>query len=113
GGRGGRGGSGGIGTPSGRDGSNGLDGRNGWDGAQGKGGLITVTYDPQVRPFLGASTCPAATDPRQFTKRLRLAQFRKLPLASSFIAQHHDRIYAHRAACGNRAPPAQCRPTKP
>ena len=54
GGRGGRGGSGGIGTPSGRDGSNGLDGRNGWDGAQGKGGLITVTYDPQVRPFLGA-----------------------------------------------------------
>ncbi len=54
GGRGGRGGSGGIGTPSGHDGSNGLDGRNGFDGPQGKGGLITVTYDPQVRPFLGA-----------------------------------------------------------
>jgi len=52
GGRGGRGGSGGIGTPNGHDGSNGLDGRNGWDGTQGKGGLITVTYDPQVRPFL-------------------------------------------------------------
>jgi hypothetical protein len=52
GGRGGRGGSGGIGTPNGQDGPNGLDGRNGWDGPQGKGGLITVTYDPQVRPFL-------------------------------------------------------------
>jgi hypothetical protein len=49
GGRGGRGGSGGMGTPSGRDGSNGLDGRNGFDGPQGKGGLITVTYDPRVR----------------------------------------------------------------
>jgi hypothetical protein len=54
GGRGGRGGSGGTGTPNGSDGRNGLDGRNGWDGPQGKGGLITVTYDPQVRPFLGA-----------------------------------------------------------
>jgi len=54
GGRGGRGGSGGIGTPNGSDGRNGLDGRNGWDGPQGKGGLITVTYDPQVRPFLSA-----------------------------------------------------------
>jgi hypothetical protein len=54
GGRGGRGGSGGTGTPNGSDGRNGLDGRNGWDGSQGKGGLITVTYDPQVRPFLGA-----------------------------------------------------------
>lgn len=54
GGRGGRGGSGGMGTPSGHDGSNGSDGRSGWDGPQGKGGLITVTYDPQVRPFLGA-----------------------------------------------------------
>ena len=52
GGRGGRGGSGGMGTPSGRDGSNGLDGRSGFDGPQGKGGLITVTHDPQVRPFL-------------------------------------------------------------
>jgi hypothetical protein len=52
GGRGGRGGSGGIGTPngsSGSDGSNGQDGRNGWPG---KGGSITVTYDPQTRPFI-------------------------------------------------------------
>lgn len=54
GGRGGRGGSGGIGTPNGSDGRNGLDGRNGWDGPHGKGGRITVTYDPQVKPFLRA-----------------------------------------------------------
>ena len=53
GGRGGRGGSGGTGTPSGSNGHNGLDGRSGFDGSQGKGGPITVTYDPQVRPFLG------------------------------------------------------------
>ena len=54
GGRGGRGGAGGLGTPNGSSGRDGLDGRNGFDGPQGKGGLITVTYDPQVRPFLGA-----------------------------------------------------------
>ena len=53
GGRGGRGGSGGSGTPNGRDGSNGMDGRSGWGGRQGKGGIITVIYDSQVRPFLG------------------------------------------------------------
>ncbi len=54
GGRGGRGGSGGIGTPNGNDGSNGSDGRDGFDGSTGRGGSITVTYDPQARPFLGA-----------------------------------------------------------
>ena len=54
GGRGGRGGSGGLGTPGGSNGHDGLDGRNGFDGAQGKGGLITVTYDPKARSFLGA-----------------------------------------------------------
>ena len=53
GGRGGRGGAGGIGSPNGRDGMSGSDGRNGFDGAQGKGGLITVNYDPQVKPYLG------------------------------------------------------------
>jgi len=52
GGRGGRGGSGGIGTPNGNSGRDGADGRNGWDGPQGKGGLITVTYDPQVKPYV-------------------------------------------------------------
>lgn len=53
GGRGGRGGSGGMGTPSGNSGRDGSDGRNGFDGSPGKGGSITVTYDPQVKPFLG------------------------------------------------------------
>jgi hypothetical protein len=52
GGRGGRGGSGGLGTPSGSNGRNGSDGRNGFDGSPGKGGIITVTYDPQAKPFL-------------------------------------------------------------
>ena len=54
GGRGGRGGSGGMGTPSGSSGSNGSDGRNGFDGPPGKGGSITVTYDPQAKPYLSA-----------------------------------------------------------
>lgn len=54
GGRGGQGGSGGIGTPSGSSGSNGSDGRNGFDGSPGKGGAITVTYDPQAKPYLTA-----------------------------------------------------------
>jgi hypothetical protein len=54
GGRGGRGGSGGIGTPGGNSGSDGTSGRNGFDGSQGRGGSITVTYDPQAQPFLTA-----------------------------------------------------------
>jgi hypothetical protein len=52
GGRGGAGGSGGMGTPSGNSGMAGSDGRNGYDGAAGRGGSITVTYDPQVQPYL-------------------------------------------------------------
>jgi hypothetical protein len=52
GGRGGRGGSGGMGTPNGNSGHDGSDGRSGFDGSPGKGGAITVTYDPQVRPFI-------------------------------------------------------------
>jgi hypothetical protein len=52
GGRGGRGGSGGMGSPSGNSGRDGTDGRNGWDGSPGKGGSITVAYDPQAKPFL-------------------------------------------------------------
>jgi hypothetical protein len=52
GGRGGRGGSGGTGSPSGMSGSDGVSGRSGFDGQPGKGGSITVTYDPQVKPFL-------------------------------------------------------------
>jgi hypothetical protein len=53
GGRGGRGGSGGIGTPNGQNGHDGLSGHDGWKGSPGKGGSITVTYDPQAKPFLG------------------------------------------------------------
>jgi hypothetical protein len=52
GGRGGPGGSGGIGSPSGTSGLSGSDGRNGFDGSPGRGGSITVTYDPQAKPFL-------------------------------------------------------------
>jgi hypothetical protein len=54
GGRGGRGGSGGIGSPNGSSGRDGSDGRNGSDGSSGRGGSITVTYDPQVEPYLAA-----------------------------------------------------------
>ena len=53
GGHGGWGGSGGSGSPSGSSGRNGSDGRDGSDGSPGRGGLITVTYDPQVEPYLG------------------------------------------------------------
>ena len=52
GGRGGAGGSGGMGSPSGSSGMSGSDGRSGFDGSPGKGGSITVTYDPQVKPYL-------------------------------------------------------------
>jgi hypothetical protein len=54
GGRGGQGGAGGIGTPNGSSGMSGSDGRNGFDGPPGRGGSITVTYDPQAKPFLAA-----------------------------------------------------------
>lgn len=54
GGRGGAGGSGGSGTPSGSSGLSGSDGRNGFDGSPGRAGSITVTYDPQVKPYLTA-----------------------------------------------------------
>ncbi|MFZ0645896.1 MAG: hypothetical protein WAM25_22290 [Candidatus Acidiferrales bacterium] len=54
GGRGGAGGSGGIGSPSGSSGMAGSDGRNGFDGSPGRGGSITVTYDPQAKPYLAS-----------------------------------------------------------
>jgi hypothetical protein len=63
GGRGGRGGSGGIGTPNGSDGRAGSDGRSGFDGAEGKGGLITVIYDPQAQPYLGLIHLSAQNGP--------------------------------------------------
>ncbi|MFY9645521.1 MAG: hypothetical protein WAK29_10100 [Terriglobales bacterium] len=52
GGRGGPGGAGGSGIPSGSSGLSGSDGRNGFDGSRGKGGSITLTYDPQAKPYL-------------------------------------------------------------
>jgi hypothetical protein len=52
GGRGGQGGAGGIGSPNGTSGRSGMDGRRGSDGPEGRGGRITVTYDPDVQPFL-------------------------------------------------------------
>jgi hypothetical protein len=54
GGRGGRGGSGGIGIPSGRSGNDGSNGQDGLSGLSGRDGIVTVTYDPQTKPFLGA-----------------------------------------------------------
>jgi hypothetical protein len=54
GGRGGQGGSGGIGIPNGSSGRSGSDGRNGFDGLPGRGGSVTVTYDPQAKPYLNA-----------------------------------------------------------
>lgn len=54
GGRGGRGGSGGAGIPNGNSGRDGMDGRNGFDGSAGRGGSITVIYDPQVKAYLSA-----------------------------------------------------------
>ena len=64
GGRGGRGGSGGIGTPNGSSGRDGLDGRNGFDGSQGRGGLITVTYDPQAKAYLHVVHLSSQNGPR-------------------------------------------------
>jgi hypothetical protein len=52
-GSGGSGGMGGSGSPPGSNGTNGQPGAAGNDGPQGKGGLITVTYDPQVQPYMG------------------------------------------------------------
>ena len=48
----GRGGSGGIGSPNGSDGMDGHSGQDGSNGPSGSGGSITVTYDPQVKPYL-------------------------------------------------------------
>jgi hypothetical protein len=64
GGRGGSGGSGGSGTPNGTSGTNGSDGRNGSDGSNGRGGSISVTYDPQVQPFLSTLRLSNAGGPK-------------------------------------------------
>ena len=64
GGRGGRGGSGGIGSPSGSSGHDGSDGHDGMSGSDGRGGLITVTYDPQVKPYLGSIRTSSQNGPK-------------------------------------------------
>jgi hypothetical protein len=64
GGRGGQGGAGGMGQPSGNSGRSGADGLNGSDGPPGKGGSITVTYDPQVAPFLSTIHLSNKNGPR-------------------------------------------------
>jgi len=73
GGSGGHGGSGGIGTPNGSNGMDGTSGRNGFDGSLGNGGSITVTYDPQAKPFLTAIHLSSKGGPAP--------QFREEPVA--------------------------------
>ena len=63
GGHGGRGGSGGIGSPNGQNGSDGSNGRDGNAGSPGRDGSITVTYDPQAKPFLTAIHLPDKNGP--------------------------------------------------
>ncbi len=74
GGRGGQGGSGGIGMPSGNSGSNGLDGRNGSDGFWGRGGSITVTYDPQVKAYLPVIHLSSRNGPKPVFQEAAVAQ---------------------------------------
>src|ERR1017187_3439824 len=52
GGRAGHGGSGGIGSPNGSNGMDGHSGQDGLNGPSGRGGSITITYEPQVKPYL-------------------------------------------------------------
>ncbi len=61
GGRGGSGGNGGAGVPPGSNGSNGSDGHDGMAGSDGRLGRVTVTYDPNAKPFLSALHVPAGT----------------------------------------------------
>jgi hypothetical protein len=73
GGRGGQGGSGGMGSPSGNSGSNGSDGRSGSDGSAGRGGSITVTYDPQVKPYLAALHLSSQNGPKPILREAPVA----------------------------------------
>ncbi|HEX7286951.1 MAG TPA: hypothetical protein VF532_12260 [Candidatus Angelobacter sp.] len=68
GGRGGRGGSGGAGSPPGRSGSDGLSGHDGRSGWSGNGGSITVTCDPEAKPFLFAIRLSNPGGPRPVFK---------------------------------------------
>src|SRR5271166_4912376 len=63
GGRGGSGGSGGTGTPNGNSGRNGMDGHDGSSGYPGRGGLITVKYDPAAKPYMAKVRLSAQNGP--------------------------------------------------
>lgn len=74
GGRGGRGGSGGVGTPNGRDGRDGSNGSDGWSGSSGHGGAITVIYDPEAAPYLGAIRLPKSDGPKPVVREETVGQ---------------------------------------
>jgi len=69
----GRGGSGGIGSPNGSNGSDGASGSDGRSGSQGRGGLITVTYDPQVKPYLSTIRLSSQNGPHPVYKEQTVA----------------------------------------
>ena len=73
GGRGGRGGMGGAGSPSGSSGTDGHDGRDGMSGSSGSGGLITVTCDPQAKPYLGVIHLSSQNGPAPLFKQETVA----------------------------------------
>jgi uncharacterized membrane protein YgcG len=73
GGRGGRGGAGGMGSPNGSSGTDGSDGRSGSGGPPGRGGLITVTYDPQTQPFLSVIHLSSRNGPKPVFKEEAVA----------------------------------------
>jgi hypothetical protein len=64
GGQGGRGGLGGAGSPNGNNGQDGTNGSDGKPGSSGSDGTITVTYDPQVTPFLATIRLPNQGGPK-------------------------------------------------
>ena len=50
-----------------------MDGRNGSDGSQGRGGEITVTYDPQAKPYLGVIRLSSVDGPPALYKEETVA----------------------------------------
>jgi hypothetical protein len=74
GGRGGAGGQGGSGTPDGSSGSSGMNGSDGMAGPDGRGGLITVTYDASVQPYLSAIKLQSYDGPKPVMLQGAVAQ---------------------------------------
>lgn len=73
GGRGGHGGMGGVGSPNGSSGRDGHDGHDGLSGLPGSGGLITVTSDPQAKPYLGVIHLSSGNGPAPVFKEETVA----------------------------------------